>query len=280
LDKLSKWALIRVILILVGLLYGTLHHFTKVPAGFNEGFTILLLLLVLELVVEILIESHAQHPWTMAKSSLSPRSLNGKVLAALEEELAGVLHPEKAGFRVAHKTLALSSYETFWRLLVKAQQQKQHPMHLKVIHSCDFEIWVDHPLTKPLIERHKLFIAQKGVVERILCGSGPEPDEKIHRAAETMKSVDITVFYFNMDNTAGIPHDFSWDFLYAEEIDLAVIWASFSRRPHGVIGEAVYLDSGEYKGQNLEQLWSEIKDRSIDFPFREEITSIPSGATQ
>ena len=266
-DKLSKWALIRVILILVGLLYGTLHHFGKVPPGFNEGFTILLLLLLLELAVEILIESRAERTWTMGDLELARRGLNGKVFSALEHELNEVLKPENGGFRVVHQTLALSSYETFWRLLVKEQEQKRHPLHLKVIHSCDFEIWVDHPLTKTLIERHKVFISQNGVVERVLCGRGPRPDEKIQRAAEMMKSADIKLFYFNMDDIAGIPHDFSWDFLYAEETDLAVIWASFTHRPHGVIGEAVYLNSGEYKGQNLEQLWTAIKERSTDFPF-------------
>jgi hypothetical protein len=133
-------------------------------------------------------------------------------------------------------------------------------------------------LTTTLIERHKLFIDQNGVVERILCGRGREPEDKIQRAAEKMKEAGIKVFYFDMDKSVGVPHDFSWDFLYAEEPDLAVIWASFS--PHGVIAEAIYLNSGEFKGQKLEQLWAEIKRRSKDFPFRTETMQQSSGVLQ
>lgn len=269
-EKIGKWALVRIILIIVGLLYGTLHHFDQIPKGFNEGFTILLLLLLVELAVEVLIDLRKKNDLDQAASLLPRASLNGKVYAAIKHELDNAVKVEKdrVGFRVVHNTLALSSYDTFWKFLIQEQDPRKAPLHLKVIHSCDFEIWVNHPFTKSLLERHKLFTAKGGIVERILCGNGSSPDEKIRKAASNMKDAGVTVFYHRM-NEEGIGHNYSWDFLYVVERDLSVIWASFTNRPRGVIGEAIYLKSGEYQDQNLNLLWAEIRDHSIDFPFEE-----------
>lgn len=265
-EKIGKWALVRIILILVGLLYGTLHHFDKITKGFNEGFTILLLLLVVELSVELLIESRKGQELVGMNSVLPRRSLCGKVYTVIRQELVRALTLEKEGFRVAHKTLALSSYDTFWRFLVEEQKSRndknRYPMHLKVIHSCDFEIWVDHPLTKSLLERQKDFIKNNGTIERILCGSGSQPDDKIRKAAKNMREVGVIVSYYNMDKEDGISHDFASDFLHVAEAGPSVVWKSFTNRPHGVISEAIYLNGGEYEGQNLGQLWAEIQEHS------------------
>lgn len=270
-ERIGKWALVRIILIIVGLLYGTLHHFGQIPKGLNEGFTVLLLLLLLELAIEVLIDLRKKNNLDEVTSPLPRRSLNGKVFAAVKQELAKAVQIEKNGFRVAHKTLALSSYDTFWRFLVQEQGPKKDPLHLKVIHSCDFEIWINHPFTKSLMERHKAFTTNGGKIERILCGSGPLPDEKIRRAAANMKAADVIVFYHDMDQE-GI-HDYAWDFLYVVGRDISVIWASFTNRPRGVIGEAIYLNSVEYQDHNLNQLWAEIREHSIPFPFEDNAES-------
>jgi hypothetical protein len=274
--QIGKWALVRIILIVVGLLYGTLHHFDQIPPGFNEGFTVLLLLLVLELVIELLVEGHKEKTLDKIGNNLPRKSLSGKLFFTIQQELDRALKPEEGGFKVVHKTLALLSYDTFWRLLVEEQERRQHPLHLKVIHSCDFEIWVDHPLSKSLIERHRAFTKKGGEVKRILCGRGPRPDENICKAAENMKEAGVIVFYYDMDKEVWVSHDFAWDFLHVEETDFSVIWASFTHRPHGVINEAIYLSKDEYNQQNLPLLWAEIKRHSVDFPFENEEQS--SGA--
>lgn len=53
LDNMSRTTQARIIIILAGVLYGTWHHWGHIPPGFNEAFTITLLLLLAEQFVEI-----------------------------------------------------------------------------------------------------------------------------------------------------------------------------------------------------------------------------------
>ena len=53
LDNMSRTTLARIMILLAGALYGTWHHWGHIPAGFNEAFTITLLLLLAEQFIEI-----------------------------------------------------------------------------------------------------------------------------------------------------------------------------------------------------------------------------------
>ena len=264
-NRMKNATLIRAVIILIGLLYGTWHHFGTIPKGFNEGFMVLLLLLLLEQVVELIGKIHQDVlPWDNV--SYTDRYLLGRLFYRLQSELRNALRVNKDFFVVDHGILALYSYDAFWKLLVEQQEGQRKPMHIQVTHSCDFGIWVDHPLTQSLIDRQRLFHEKSGTISRVLCGRGPNPDPSIQKAALAMRAAGVEVFYYDLTSNL-VDFNFGWDFLRVDGTGCAVIWTSFSSKPGGVITEAVYTKSGEYRGKRLTSLWDEIKEHAQDFQF-------------
>ena len=78
-----------------------------------------------------------------------------------------------------------------------------------------------------------------------------------------MLKANINVRYYNIDDGL-IDHHFAWDFLRVRETGQAVIWAAFTRGE--VIEKAVYTNSPQYDGKNLEKMWKGILNHSIPFP--------------
>ena len=195
------------------------------------------------------------------------RGIIGKLLESTHEELSKAIKVDEHGFVLLNPALAIYSYVKFWELLVEEQRSRRlKPLNLEVIHSCEIDIWTDHPLTERLIDRQKKFRELGGVITRILCGRGGKPSPAFVKAYKNMLRANIDVRYYNYEDGV-IDHTFAWDFLRVRETGHAVIWASFARGE--VIEEAIYTNAPRYKGKHLAKMFKDILDHSNPFPNKE-----------
>lgn len=81
-----------------------------------------------------------------------------------------------------------------------------------------------------------------------------------------MVEAGIEVVYYNLASKRITDHNFNWDYAIVHETGDAAIWDSFANSPGGVIGEAVYLNQGEYKGKDLRELWQRVRAVSNQIP--------------
>jgi hypothetical protein len=73
-----------------------------------------------------------------------------------------------------------------------------------------------------------------------------------------MSEAGIEVRYYDLASRRIVDHNFAWDFAIVDETGDAAIWDSFANSPGGVIGEAVYLNQGQFKGKDLKELWARV----------------------
>lgn len=270
--SVSKQTLIRIIIGLFGILYGTLYHIKKIPDELNAALIFTLLLFLIEQFVETRHELSANLSRVDGDAEINEflaedHGLFNDLLANLHGELSRTIRVQKNGFTFASPAVAIYSYATFWELLTEAQRVRgpSRPLTLEAIHSCEMDIWQDHPLAQRLYDRQREFHKLGGKVTRILCGRGQEPTVAFRNAYRKMREANIEVRYYNIQDHV-VKHSFGWDFLRVRETHQLVIWDSFATGPGGVICEAVYLDSPVYKGSDIETLWNDILAHSAPFP--------------
>jgi hypothetical protein len=260
--KLSRKSLERIVILLIGIVYGLVSEWFTLSEYISYSIIITLLLFVADELLD------RDQPITEINKNKRETFINidkrfhGKLLTDLQAELDRVIRVDTDKFAVDHPLLAIASYDSFWRILVDHQQISKTPLSVQAIHSCDIDIWVTHPLTQSLLSRQKQFCETGGTISRILCGREPTPNEDIQQAARGMLEAGITVYYYNLRDNKVVDYGFSWDFMRIVETEHAVVWDSFASRPNGVIDEAIYCRHSEYKGRNLAELWEDIRVHS------------------
>jgi hypothetical protein len=245
---------------------GLLDYFVKRPGvepdfmdSLYKALVITAILFIGELVVEIRenqLSLTASHRKFMKRNA----NLTGALLGAIVDELTDAVTVSEDKVVVDHKTLAILSYDTFWKLLVE-KKRKGRPLTIHTIHSCAIDVWLDHPLTKSLLSRQREFCRLEGKIVRIICDRGPQAKPHVLAAAEQMASIGIEVRYYDL-NSDAIDHSFAWDFAVIEETGDGAIWDSFAAAPGGVIETAVYVSGDQYKGKNLRELWARVSSMS------------------
>jgi hypothetical protein len=127
-------------------------------------------------------------------------------------------------------------------------------------------VWIpgQNTFAEKLIRYQEQFCHHGGKVTRVLCGRGEKPDSDTVAAYQAMKSAGITVKYYDISKNL-VDHEFVWDFLRIRETGDVVIWNSFSRGPGRIIGQAVYTRSSIHDDKELDKLWNEIIQYSVDF---------------
>ncbi len=259
-NRLSQEALTRLVIALIGLIVGLLDFLIKRPdisESIFRAFVVAAMLFACELILEV---RDAQKLGNKNYNDFvhRNRNLTGSLLLQLNLELEQSIKVHEHQFAVEHETLAILSYDSFWKQLVE-QMEKHSKLTVYIIHSCAIDVWVDHPLTKSLLNRQRDFCQKGGKIIRILCAREPE---HVYAAAEKMAEVGIELKYYNPLSNKILDHDFAWDFAVVAETGDAAIWDSFANRPGGVIGEAVYLNRGEFKGKKLKDLWDKVASAS------------------
>jgi hypothetical protein len=266
-DAVSNVVLWRVIVILAGILYGTIHHYEmRSPEDLNWALSITLLLFLAEQFVEI---GHKLDKSAGGAITRIPRGrgIFAALLKKVHEDISNTIRPHDDGFTVANPAEAIASYAKFWELLNDEQQKLKRSSQSRTvfaIHSCEVDIWVDHALSRRLLDLQEEFHGLGGKITRVLCGRGKEPDEKFCRACANMRASGIHVKYFNTDSNL-VDHTWGWDFLYISETGQSVVWSAFARAG-GVIAEATYINTPVYNTVQLADLWGRILSHATDFP--------------
>jgi hypothetical protein len=152
----------RIVFVLIGLVVGILDFFIR-SRDFSESvfkaFVVAGLLFIGELVLEIR-DAQKLEKETFNEFVNRNRNLTGTLLAQLNAELERSIKIQDKQFVVDHETLAILSYDTFWKLLVEQIEMRRH-LTVHTIHSCAIDVWVDHPLTTSLLNRQREF-CEKG----------------------------------------------------------------------------------------------------------------------
>src|SRR5690349_18897425 len=244
-DRFSRDALMRVIFLLIGLVVGILDYFITRPGAptdpmdsFSKAFAVTAFLFIGELVLEI---RDAQERTTHQYRDFVRRNRNmtGAVVSQIYSDLERSLRPADGQFVIQHETLAILSYDTFWRLLVN-EAESGKARTVQTIHSCAIDVWLNHPLTASLINRQREFCELPGTkVMRIICGKTDVPEPDVQEAADKMAAAGVEVYYYNLASLKIVDHNFAWDFARVNETGDAAIWDSFTAAAQGVIGEAV-----------------------------------------
>lgn len=259
-NRLSKSALMKIIFALIGLVAGLLDYFINRPEisdSLFKAFVVAAILFIGELVIETR-EAQKREKETHNTFVRRNRNLTGTLLSQLNAELERAVKVQESQFVVDHETLAILSYDTFWKLLVE-QSEARRKLTVHTIHSCALDVWVEHPLTTSLLNRQREFCQNGGKIVRILCDRNAVPSEQVRSAAKSMVEAGIDVVYYNLASKRITDHNFNWDYAIVHETGDAAIWDSFANSPGGVIGEAVYLNQGEYKGKDLRELWQRVR---------------------
>ncbi len=159
---------------------------------------------------------------------------------------------------VRDKDWALETYGSFWENLLKKQERmkKEHSGSLRCLafHSTDNDLWLEEKGEK-FLSHQKKFIDAGGVVERVLCDDGKNPD-RLEMVVTKMKECGIKVYYYNAKKGG---EDFTWDFLIVD--NQSVIWADIGNiepRPE----TAVYTNNGKYEDNDLYERWRKYRDKS------------------
>ncbi len=258
----------KIVFALIGLIIGLLDYFIKQPdlsGSIFKAFVVTAILFIGELVFETR-EAQKRDKETHSTFVRRNRNLTGTLLSQLNAELEGAVKVQDNQFVVDHQTLAILSYDTFWKLLVE-QIESGRKMTVYTIHSCALDVWVEHPLTNSLLNRQRDFCQKGGKIVRILCDRSPVFSEQVRSAAKSMGEAGIEVFYYNLASLRIADHTFAWDYAIVDETGDAAIWDSFANMPGGVIGEAVYLNQGKYKGKDLRELWKTVRSFSNPIPL-------------
>lgn len=260
--RFSQQALTRTIFVLIGFVIGLLDFYIKRPnvqpdamESTYKAFAIVALLFIAELALEIR-DNQRRDESKHEEFVRQNRNLTGSVLAELNTELQRAVKLEEDRLIVDHRTLAISSYVTFWKLLVD-QKQDDRPLTIHTIHSCAIDVWVDHPLTKSLLNYQRDFWERGGRIIRIICDRAKDPKPEVVAAAETMAASGVEVKYYNL-NSGLIDHSFAWDYAVVDETGDAAIWDSFANTSGSVIDTAIYTSSGRYKTRDLRDLWAKV----------------------
>ena len=262
-NRLSQSALMKIVFALIGLVVGLLDYFIKQPDisdSIFKAFVVTAILFIGELVVETR-EAQKRNTETHDTFVRRNKNLTGTLLTELNADLERAVKVQEDQFVVDHETLAILSYDTFWKLLVEKIERKPR-LTVHTIHSCALDVWVEHPLTTSLLNRQRDFCQKGGKIVRILCDRNPLPGEQVRQAAKSMVEAGIEVVYYNLASKKIADHNFAWDYALVDETGDAAIWDSFANAPGGVIGEAVYSNRGEYKGRDLRDLWKRVRDVS------------------
>ena len=267
---------IKLSILLLGIIYGLLDYFVPKTSSASDSlfkfFVVTLLIFVVQEVFSIgqksLYSGAKPRDIELRRFVSRNRGIISSLVTRIDDELDRAIRfdgDEK--FIIEHSTLAISSYLKFWELLKETQERERKPLELQITHSCQIDIWVNHPLTKSLLQRQREFCAAGGSITRILCERGANPSEATRVAATTMREYGIKVKYYNIQSEMVVNHDFAWDFARVMQTAETVIWDSFTPRPGGVIAEAVYTKHDEYKSVSLSTLWRDIEAHAIPFPF-------------
>jgi len=270
-NRWSQETLRKVAIALIGLVVGLMDFLAERPNGHPDfveslykAFAVAALLFIAELVLEIRdVQKHDKETYT--DFIRRNRNLTGALLAQLHSELdRSIKVRDDEQFVVDHETLAILSYDTFWKLLVE-KTDTHKPWTVKTIHSCAIDVWMDHPLTNSLMNRQREFCeGKKGKIIRIICDRAPEPTEEIRKAAQKMADAGIEVRYYDLGSRKIADHNFSWDFAFVDDTEDTAVWDSFASLPGGVIDEAIYINRSQYKGKNLKELWARVDKAAKD----------------
>lgn len=266
-NRLSHSALMKIVFALIGLIVGLLDYVVQQPelsGSIFKAFVVASILFIGELVFETR-DAQKREKETHNTFVRRNRNLTGTLLSQLNAELERAVKVQENQFAVDHETLAILSYDTFWKLLVE-QIETRRKLTVYTIHSCALDVWVEHPLTNSLLNRQRDFCQKGGKIVRILCDRSPVPSELVSSAAKSMVEAGIEVVYYNLASRRIADHNFAWDYAIVDETGDAAIWDSFANSPGGVIGEAVYLNQGEYKGKDLRELWRKVRAFSNPIP--------------
>lgn len=264
--------LVKIVLLLVGLVYGLLDYFLPtakiLPDSIFRAVVVTLILFIIQELTEISARQKSMQKGFNSKElqtfMIDNKGLLADLACKFTSELEESIKVNEERLIVDHSVLAISSYLTFWKLLVDIQSNKKNKLTVLTTHSCDIEIWADYPLTRQLLQKQKEFVELGGTVERILCGKGDTPNQKIFDASSQMKNAGVHVFYYNLLSNNVTTHTFAWDFAHVVETGETGIWKSFSPIPGGGIEKAIYTKGQDYKLQNIAALWADIRKYSIE----------------
>lgn len=264
-NRWSNETLTRLVFVLVGLVIGLLDYLIKRPnvqpdplESIYKAFAATALLFIAETVLEIR-DIQRREKGALRAFAGRNHNLTSSVLTQVLDDLdRAVTLREDEQVVIEHESLAIVSYDVFWKLLVDASAQRQ--LNVQTIHSCAMDVWVDHPLTGSLLARQKQFCKNGGTITRILCDRGSKPSAEVLKAAKQMIDAGVAVKYYDLDSRVIADHNFAWDFARVVETSDAAIWDSFAHAAGGVIGEAVYTSSGRFKRKDLKNLWARVAD--------------------
>jgi len=193
-NRLSQDALIRIVFVLIGFIVGVLDFFLngQLLESLFKAFAVTAFLFIAELALEI--RSHQKRGGEpISEFMRHNRNLTGSLLSVVHNDLQRAVSVQEDKFVVDHETLAILSYDTFWRLLVE-RMSAGHTLTVQTIHSCAIDVWIDHPLGVSLLNRQSEFCKRGGRISRILCDRSSFMKEPVKAAAEKMMDAGITVY--------------------------------------------------------------------------------------
>jgi hypothetical protein len=168
------------------------------------------LFLSLQYLNSKILKSLKPHCFEEIKINLEQYETLSKFASIQINIIENCIKPLPDGFKLKGDVLPLASYVDFWRFLVKEQTQINHsnrqhisppPHSLKAIaiHSCSFDIWLNHPLTEVLYRLQQSFIEAGGSIIRILCSEDDIPNNDVISTCQRMKEHKIDVWYYNIN---------------------------------------------------------------------------------
>jgi hypothetical protein len=190
--------------------------------------------------------------------------------------LESFLHKFEAfsnGINIKDEYMSLYSYITFWEYLSELQEKKKKDKDdcivVRVVHSNSIHIWTnEHDKYKELsIEIYRWqrkFIANGGIIVRILIGKDEFPNESYQRAMKEMEKCGIDAKYLHKSQKVRL----QYDFLLLFDEKFTVKWKSDA---HGDgLSECEYFDSiSKDDARTWQYLFYELRDKGNP------ITSIP-----
>jgi transposase len=185
------------------------------------------------------------------------KSITGDICSRLTKKLSRALDISEDGTHlyVRDRHWALETYGFFWEnLLVKQEASPASKLRCLAFHSSDLNIWLEEKGID-FLSYQKRFIDAGGVVERVLCDDGQNP-ELLDKVVNKMKECGIDVYYYNAKKGGD---DFAWDFLIVD--NQSVMWVdtlNIGHKPE----TAVYTNNGKYEDNDLYERWRKYRDKS------------------
>ena len=159
-------------------------------------------------------------------------------------------------FSIINEDWALKANAHFWRELTEMQkkQGRESAIEVLITHTTAIELW-QGPSAEISLQQQGQFVAEGGIIRRILVGPSPLENDAYKSVRETMSARRINVYYYG----GGLPrakYDFSW----VQGSDIVMKWYQYIDNAaihQCVIEQGLDLDVRD----RWEFLWSQVKNQ-------------------